>query len=100
MCDTPFDRAAWRLDRSVEALVDGRTRRARLVDSLVECRTLNRASKSRVRQLLGRPDRTSRTDAGARIWAYLVGPGSLLLDSEELLIIFDGSRVAKLERAR
>ena len=68
------------------------------MDALVECKTLDGASKARVRQLLGRPDRTSRTDGGARIWAYLVGPGHLLLDSEELLVIFDGSRIVQLER--
>lgn len=97
-CDRPFDRAAWNLRTSVEPIADGRSRRAILVDRLIRCETLQGAARGHVRQLLGEPDRTSRTDDGAPIWAYLVGPGSLMLDSEELLIIFHRGRVATIQR--
>lgn len=99
MCDKPFDRAAWRLGSSTEPRGDERSRRSVLVDGLVECKTLNGASRARVRKILGTPYQFDRADDGAPIWFYLVGPGALQLDSEELLVIFDEhGRVAKLDR--
>jgi hypothetical protein len=100
-CGKAFDRAAWvDLETSVEPTVNGRSRRAILVDGLIDCNTLAGARSARVRQLLGDPDRKSRTDDGARLWVYVVGPGSLGLRAEELVVRFKESRVAKTYRTR
>ncbi len=99
-CDKPFDRAGWNRSTSVEPTVDGRPRRAILVDRLLACDTLIAAPSTRVRELLGEPDRKSQTDDGARLWVYVVGPGALGLRSEELVVRFEQRRVARTYRTR
>lgn len=97
-CDKPFDRTAWDVRTSTKPTVDGRSRRSILADRLIACKSLEGAPRTRVRQVLGDPDRTSRTVDGARRWVYLLGPGALLLDDEELMVRFGDQRVDKAYR--
>lgn len=55
---------------------------------------------AQIRRLVGEPDRTSQTNDGAHLWVYLLGPGALKLDAEELVVQFNGRRVARTYRGR
>lgn len=97
-CDEPFDRAAWDVRTATKPTEDGRSRRSILADRLTACENLDGAPRTRVRQVLGEPDRTSRTVDGAQLWVYLLGPGALMLDDEELVVRFSEQQVDKTYR--
>lgn len=67
---------------------------------LIKCRELIGKPPGDVRQLLGRPSRTSKSDGGRLIYTYLIGTG--LIDDRYLSVQFDRrprvSRVSTYER--
>lgn len=83
-----FDREAWERARAVRPTPDenpAEQERRRLANGLVECGLLDGATKTRVRSLLGAPDR-AEIDASPvrhRDWEYDVGPDRNASDSSD-----------------
>jgi len=85
-----FDSATWRSDAAIDVEdYSNSTKRQRITESLIRCRTLHGMSKARVRQLLG-PANGGRPRGNS--WSYLIGPDAWGIDSENLTVEFSGER--------
>ncbi len=88
-----FSQTDWSLEESDRAKGEQDSRRQELADGLVECGQLTGSSRSAVKALLGRPDRSWSTMSS---WSYRIGPDRrdgehFKIKDEALFVNFDQS---------